>query len=73
MRILLVEDEPDLGAAIKRSLNHEAYIVDWVQNSTEAEWYLESKQNEYSNSDRALLLLNLSSLLSLKRPQHLYF
>ena len=45
---MLVEDEPDLGAAIKRSLNHEAYIVDWVQNGTEAEWYLESKGNEYS-------------------------
>ncbi len=27
MRILLVEDEPDLGAAIKRNLDREAYIV----------------------------------------------
>ncbi|NES87391.1 MAG: response regulator transcription factor, partial [Moorea sp. SIO2B7] len=30
MRVLLVEDEPDLGAAIKRTLNQEAYVVDWV-------------------------------------------
>lgn len=45
---MLVEDELDLGAAIKRSLSQEAYIVDWVQNGTEAEWYLESKASEYS-------------------------
>ena len=48
MRILLVEDEPDLGAAIKRNLHQEAYIVDWVQNGTEAEWYLENKGQEYT-------------------------
>ncbi len=32
MRVLLVEDEPDLGAAIKRILNQEAYVVDWLQD-----------------------------------------
>jgi DNA-binding response OmpR family regulator len=26
MRVLLVEDEPDLGAAIKRTLNQAAYV-----------------------------------------------
>ena len=30
MRILLVEDEPDLGKAIKRTLTQEAYVVDWL-------------------------------------------
>jgi DNA-binding response OmpR family regulator len=29
MRILLVEDEPGLGKAIKRTLTQEAYVVDW--------------------------------------------
>lgn len=48
MRILLVEDEPDLGAAIKRNLHQEAYVVDWVQDGIEAEWYLENKGQEYT-------------------------
>lgn len=48
MRILLVEDEPDLGTAIKRTLNQEAYIVDWVQDGQEAWDYLDNKWAEYS-------------------------
>ncbi|KPQ34752.1 MAG: Response regulators consisting of a CheY-like receiver domain and a winged-helix DNA-binding domain [Phormidesmis priestleyi Ana] len=40
MRILLVEDEPDLGKAIKRTLTQEAYVVDWVQSGDEAFAYL---------------------------------
>lgn len=39
MRILLVEDERDLGAAIQRDLQREKYVVDWVQNGDEA-WHL---------------------------------
>ncbi len=42
MRILLVEDEPDLGKAIKRTLTQEAYVVDWVQSGDEALAYLET-------------------------------
>ncbi len=41
MRVLLVEDEPDLGQAIKRTLTQEAYVVDWVQSGDEALAYLE--------------------------------
>ncbi|WP_036488389.1 two-component system response regulator RppA [Myxosarcina sp. GI1] len=48
MRILLVEDEPDLGAAIERNLHQEAYVVDWVRDGTEAEWYLLSRGQEYT-------------------------
>lgn len=44
MKVLLVEDEPDLGAAIKRILTQEAYIVDWVQDGLEAWNFLESYQ-----------------------------
>jgi len=40
MRIFL-EDEPDLGAAIKRALNQEAYVVDWVLDGVQAWEYLE--------------------------------
>jgi DNA-binding response OmpR family regulator len=48
MRILLAEDEPDLGAAIKRSLMQAAYVVDWVQDGTEAGQYLDNHWTEYS-------------------------
>jgi len=47
MRILLVEDEPDLGRAIKRTLTQEAYVVDWVQSGDEALTYLESSNVTY--------------------------
>ena len=40
MRLLLVEDEPDLGNAIKRTLIQEAYVVDWVQSGDDALAYL---------------------------------
>ncbi|MGB7272824.1 MAG: two-component system response regulator RppA [Geitlerinemataceae cyanobacterium] len=48
MRVLLVEDEPDLGAAIKRTLTQEAYVVDWVQDGLEAWGYLEYPETEYT-------------------------
>ena len=47
MKILLVEDEPDLGAAIHRVLRREKYIVDWVQDGIEAWHYLDRPQVEY--------------------------
>jgi DNA-binding response OmpR family regulator len=48
MRILLVEDEPDLGKAIKRTLTQEAYVVDWVQSGDEALAYLENDLSLYT-------------------------
>lgn len=48
MRILLVEDELDLGTAIKWALKQEKYIVDWAQDGEEAWVYLESQWLEYS-------------------------
>ncbi len=48
MRVLLVEDEPDLGAAIQRTLTQEAYIVDWVQTGSEAWACLESQWAQYT-------------------------
>ncbi|MEB3830038.1 two-component system response regulator RppA [Phormidium sp. CCY1219] len=67
MRVLLVEDEPDLGAAIKRTLTHEAYIVDWVQNGTDAWGYLESQWTEYTLAIFDWLLPGLSGLELCKR------
>ncbi|BAZ14730.1 two-component response regulator [Calothrix sp. NIES-4071] len=48
MRVLLVEDEPDLGAAIKRTLNQHKYLVDWVIDGTDAWEYLENSSAEYT-------------------------
>jgi len=43
MRILLVEDEPDLGTAIKWALKQEKYIVDWAQDGEEAWAFLQNQ------------------------------
>jgi DNA-binding response OmpR family regulator len=67
MRILLVEDEPDLGAAIKRILNQEKYVVDWVQDGTEAWNYLEDQQMQYTLAIFDWLLPGLSGLELCKR------
>jgi DNA-binding response OmpR family regulator len=48
MRVLLVEDEPDLGAAIQRVLHREKHIVDWVQDGTIAWEYLNSPWVQYT-------------------------
>lgn len=48
MRILLVEDEPDLGAALERSLKREKYVVDWVTDGSQAWQFLESAWTQYT-------------------------
>lgn len=62
MRILLVEDEPDLGAAIKRVLNQEKYVVDWVMNGSEAWDYLDQEWTQYTLAIFDWLLPGLSGL-----------
>lgn len=62
MRILLVEDEPDLGAAIKRTLSQEAYIVDWVLDGTQAWEFLESQWTQYTLAIFDWLLPGLSGI-----------
>lgn len=72
MRVLLVEDEPDLGAAIKRRLNQEKYLVDWVLDGTEAWDYLENQWTQYTLAIFDWLLPGLSGLELLRklRSQH---
>ena len=48
MRVLLVEDEPDLGKAIERTLKQEKYIVDWAVDGSEAWEYLDSHWTQYN-------------------------
>jgi len=62
MRVLLVEDEPDLGAIIKRNLSKEKYVVDWVLDGTEAWGYLESQWTQYTLAIFDWLLPGLSGL-----------
>lgn len=67
MRILLVEDEPDLGAAIKRSLAQHQYIVDWAVDGTEAWDYLDGSRSDYSLGIFDWLLPGLSGIELLER------
>ncbi|MDF7074460.1 response regulator, partial [Escherichia coli] len=36
MRVLLVEDDPMIGAAVEAALQDAAYAVDWVRNGQTA-------------------------------------
>ncbi len=47
MRILLAEDEPDLGKAVKRVLSQEGYVVDWAHSGNEALGFLECDASIY--------------------------
>ena len=52
MRVLLVEDDPMLGDALRRSLKQEGITTDWVQDAEEAELAL-------ATGEYFLLLLDL--------------
>ncbi len=62
MRILLVEDEEDLGLAIKRVLVGEKYVVDWVSDGDQAWHCLESQWTDYSVAVIDWLLPKISGL-----------
>ena len=57
---MLVEDEPDLGKAISRTLKQKHYIVDWTQDSCEAWEYLENRWTQYNLAIFDWLLPGLS-------------
>jgi DNA-binding response OmpR family regulator len=67
MKILLVEDEPDLGASIVRKLHQEKYIVDWIQHGDEAWCCLETNWTEYSVAIFDWLLPGISGIELCKR------
>lgn len=62
MRILLVEDEVDLGLAIKQVLVGEKYVVDWVQDGVQAWHCLENQWTDYTVAIVDWLLPELSGL-----------
>ncbi|MFB2920779.1 MULTISPECIES: two-component system response regulator RppA [Aerosakkonema] len=67
MRVLLVEDEPDLGAAIKRTLHQQKYVVDWAQDGQEAWDYLQDQWTQYTLAIFDWLLPGISGLDLCKR------
>ncbi|BAU15744.1 OmpR subfamily protein (plasmid) [Leptolyngbya sp. NIES-3755] len=67
MRILLVEDEPDLGAAIEKKLTRDRYIVDWTQNGSEAWAYLTQPQTQYTLAVIDWMVPGLSGIELCKR------
>ena len=65
MRLLLLEDEPDLGAAIQKNLQQNRYIVDWF---TEGDIAWEAlRQNDYTLAVLDWMVPNLSGLDLCKR------
>ena len=52
MRLLLVEDDPMIGASVQRGLRQEGHTVDWVRDGVSAEAALSSAVHE-------MLLLDL--------------
>jgi two-component system Ni(II)/redox-responsive regulator NrsR len=62
MRVLLVEDEEDLGQAIKQVLIGEKYVVDWVTDGDQAWNCLEHQWADYTVAIFDWLLPKLSGL-----------
>jgi len=67
MRLLLVEDEPDVGAAIKQVLSREAYVVDWFLDGAQAWDYLQQDATQYSVAVFDWMLPGLSGVELCKR------
>jgi two-component system response regulator QseB len=68
LRLLLVEDDPILGDAIKTGLSQDGYNVDWIQNGIQASQALATEQ-----LDLLVLDLNLpgkSGLAVLQEIRH---
>lgn len=62
MRVLLAEDEEDLGLAIKQVLMGEKYVVDWVTDGAQAWCCLENQWTDYTVAILDWLLPELSGL-----------
>ncbi len=67
MRLILVEDEPDLGVAIKQALTHQAHIVDWFLDGDQAWNYLETNWMQYTLAVFDWMLPGLSGVEICKR------
>jgi DNA-binding response OmpR family regulator len=62
MKILLIEDEPDLGALIQNSLSHHQYVVDWAADGRTGWEYLTDNRSTYSLAIIDWMLPELSGI-----------
>jgi DNA-binding response OmpR family regulator len=62
MRLLLVEDEHDLGTSIHHALTQRDYIVDWVEDGQTAWDYLNTVPQRYEIAILDWMLPKLSGL-----------
>jgi DNA-binding response OmpR family regulator len=67
MRILLIEDDPLLGDAVRTWLTHENYTVDWVQSGEDAESTLRTQEYSAVLLDLGLPQLSGTELLTTLR------
>lgn len=68
MRLLLVEDDPMIGASVQRGLKQDGYTVDWVRDGASAELALANGVHEVILLDLGLPRKNgLDLLASLRR------
>jgi DNA-binding response OmpR family regulator len=73
MRILLAEDEPDIGNAINQILNREGHVTDWVTNGSQAWDYLGSETVRYELAILDWMMPGLSGIelcQKLQQSQH---
>jgi DNA-binding response OmpR family regulator len=69
MRILLAEDEPDIGNAIHQILNREGHVTDWVTDGNQA-W--ECLRSNFVNYELAVLDWMMPGLSGLELCQKLH-
>ncbi len=69
MRILLAEDEPDIGNAVNQVLNREGHVTDWVTDGLLA-W--ECLQSDFVNYELAILDWMMPGLSGLDLCQKLH-
>jgi DNA-binding response OmpR family regulator len=62
MRILLAEDEPDIGHAVHQILNREGHVTDWVTDGNQAWEYLRSNFVRYELAVLDWMMPGLSGL-----------
>jgi DNA-binding response OmpR family regulator len=62
MKILLVEDELDLGAIVQKNLAHHQYIVDWVVDGKSGWEYITDKRSTYAVAIIDWMLPKLSGI-----------
>ncbi|MEJ2176275.1 MAG: response regulator, partial [bacterium] len=63
MRILLVEDDPMIGASVREGLRQDGFTIDWVQDGVAAEAALAAERYELLLLDLGLPRLSGSALL----------